>query len=216
MRKQIQVLAFLFSTIFFISCSGGDDSPVSDDDGTPTDPNLPVAYEIGDIGRGGGTVFYVDESNQHGLELSGVVANARWLNNNENPYYIEGLQDGLGTGMENTNKIVAALGSEGTYAAKLCSDFVQGGKDDWYLPSKAELEKIYYLYKYTTDCPDCSIFENLWSSSVKYATNFEGQLIISGVWTTDFGMPASWPEIIIFPDTPYADGGLSVRAVRTF
>lgn len=29
-------------------------------------------------------------------------------------------------------------------------------------------------------------------------------------------MPASWPEIIIFPDTPYADAELSVRAVQVF
>ena len=44
----------------------------------------------------------------------------------------------LGTGMNNTNLIVAAQGS-GSYAAKLCADLVLNGYSDWYLPSLSEL-----------------------------------------------------------------------------
>ena len=53
-------------------------------------------------------------------------------------------------GAANTAAIVAAVGNntdaalEGKpYAAKLCSEAVSGGKDDWHLPSKDESDAIY-------------------------------------------------------------------------
>lgn len=51
-------------------------------------------------------------------------------------------------GAANTTAIVIAVGKnsgfEGKpYAAKLCSEAVAGGKDDWYLPSKEESDAIY-------------------------------------------------------------------------
>jgi hypothetical protein len=49
---------------------------------------------------------------------------------------------GLGSGELNTSLIVNTQGA-GNYAAKLCSDLVLNGFDDWYLPSKDELNKLY-------------------------------------------------------------------------
>jgi hypothetical protein len=51
-------------------------------------------------------------------------------------------------GAANTKAIVTTVGKndgyEGKiYAAKLCSDATNGGKDDWYLPSKDETDAIY-------------------------------------------------------------------------
>jgi hypothetical protein len=51
-------------------------------------------------------------------------------------------------GAGNTTAIVLAVGKnsgyEGKpYAAKLCSEATDGGKDDWYLPSKDESDAIY-------------------------------------------------------------------------
>jgi hypothetical protein len=48
----------------------------------------------------------------------------------------------FGTGNANTQTIVTSQGA-GSYAAKLCSDLVLGGYDDWYLPSKDELFILY-------------------------------------------------------------------------
>ncbi len=48
----------------------------------------------------------------------------------------------IGTGETNTNTIVVSQGA-GNYAAKICQDLVLNGYDDWYLPSKDELNKIY-------------------------------------------------------------------------
>ena len=47
----------------------------------------------------------------------------------------------IGTGLSNTNLIVSVQGA-GIYAAKLCADLGLGGYDDWFLPSREELQKI--------------------------------------------------------------------------
>lgn len=44
-------------------------------------------------------------------------------------------------GEANTELIVSVLG-EGNYPAKLCADLVEGGFDDWYLPSIDEMKAI--------------------------------------------------------------------------
>ncbi len=51
-------------------------------------------------------------------------------------------------GAANTIAIIAAVGKNENYdgkpyAAKLCSEVVMNGKDDWYLPSKDETDAIY-------------------------------------------------------------------------
>ena len=49
---------------------------------------------------------------------------------------------GLGSGKANTNAIVSFQEGSG-YAAKLCHDLTLNGYNDWYLPSKDELNKLY-------------------------------------------------------------------------
>lgn len=51
-------------------------------------------------------------------------------------------------GAANTSAIVLAVGNNSNhegkpYAAKLCSEAKDGGKDDWYLPAKEESDAIY-------------------------------------------------------------------------
>ena len=48
----------------------------------------------------------------------------------------------IGTGEMNTSIIVEKQG-EGEYAAQLCYDLSLGGKSDWFLPSKNELNQMY-------------------------------------------------------------------------
>jgi hypothetical protein len=52
----------------------------------------------------------------------------------------------VGTGQENTAIIVDACGA-GSYAAKICDDLVIGGYDDWFLPSKDEINNMFWELK---------------------------------------------------------------------
>jgi hypothetical protein len=69
----------------------------------------------------------------------------------------------LGTGAANT-AIVSATCEAGT-AARLCADLVLNGYDDWYLPSRDELNKLYLYRNYIGG------FSNSWyqSSSEHFA-----------------------------------------------
>ena len=49
----------------------------------------------------------------------------------------------IGSGLANTNTIIANQGNTGTYAAKICRDYTGGGYTDWYLPTSGELAKLY-------------------------------------------------------------------------
>jgi len=48
----------------------------------------------------------------------------------------------LGTGLSNTKRIINFQGA-GSYAAQVCADLVLNNFDDWYLPSRDELNKLF-------------------------------------------------------------------------
>jgi len=90
----------------------------------------------------GGIIAYIDSTGQHGL----IVATAdqsegiQWYNGS---YLVTGATGtAIGTGLTNTNTIIAAQGS-GSYAASIARDYNGGGYTDWYLPSKDELNQLY-------------------------------------------------------------------------
>ena len=85
----------------------------------------------------GGIIFYLDSTGCHGLvcaptdQAIDVAAVG-----SQYPYLIH---NGIGMGFINTEYSVN-LGGDGIYATKLCYDLSLGGFDDWYLPSKYELD----------------------------------------------------------------------------
>ncbi len=89
----------------------------------------------------GGIVFYVDSTGSHGLvaaptDQSGAIV---WWNGS----YLNTKATGtaVGTGQTNTASIINYQGS-GSYAATLCSQSFNG-YNDWFLPSKDELQLMY-------------------------------------------------------------------------
>jgi TolB-like protein len=116
----------------------------------PSNPATPVvqAYKIGDTGPAGGLIFY-DKGNNNGgwryLEAAPVEAEfqAQWSVNSTR---IEGTQELIGSGKRNTEIIVEKLNKisgEWDTAAQKADDLVFNKFDDWFLPSKAELDQMY-------------------------------------------------------------------------
>lgn len=166
--------------------------------------------KIGDY-FGGGVVFYVDPTGQHGLIAS--LSDQGFIQWNNGVYKITGATgDGVGAGATNTSIIVAAQSNDtpgGNFAAKIAADFsVQEDGftactgsvgevcyGDWYLPSKYELNLLYQLNYTVAGFADNSY----WSS-------------------TEYNLEAAWG--VVFP-TGVLDGFVKeqerkVRAIRAF
>lgn len=89
----------------------------------------------------GGVIFYIDKSNEHGLIVAEQdLGTATW---GCQSLIVGGAdKEEVGFGLENTTAVVNACDEEGI-AAKLCFDLVLDGYDDWFLPSKDELNLLY-------------------------------------------------------------------------
>ncbi|MDR1576454.1 MAG: DUF1566 domain-containing protein [Treponema sp.] len=104
-------------------------------------------YSIGETGPGGGLVFYDKGSYSDGWRyLEAAPASTEWVSKDRGAMgETLGTNTSIGSGKTNTAKFVAKeteLGESDT-AALLCDGLNFGGKDDWFLPSKDELNEIY-------------------------------------------------------------------------
>jgi len=100
---------------------------------------------IGDS-YGGGIIFWLDASGKHGLiaASSDQSTGIQWYNGS---YTNTGaILDAVYAGKANTDRIIANQGT-GSYAAQLCADYSVTVNneyyDDWYLPSRYELNLLY-------------------------------------------------------------------------
>lgn len=144
--------------------SGTGASPINSVTNTTSNVNCSnggaaTVCNVGDIGPGGGIVFYDAGKEEYWgryLEIApqsceGVRYPWRPNGNLKTVYTPQGdqtaaelrvLAKGIGMGKVNTRIITVALGA-GKYAAKYAEDLVCGERDDWFLPSKDELDVAY-------------------------------------------------------------------------
>jgi len=112
-----------------------------------TVPAVP-AYKIGDTGPAGGIIFYDKRNNSGGwryLEVAPVEAEfqARWSIKHT---MVASLQTTIGSGKRNTqliNEKFSQTSGEWDTAAQKCVELNFGGFNDWFLPSKDELDQMY-------------------------------------------------------------------------
>jgi hypothetical protein len=97
--------------------------------------NFDGSYDIGQ-NYGGGIIFYVDGTGQHGL----VAATSDQSTGAEWGCYgtLIGTSTAIGSGQANTTAIVNGCSTAGL-AAQICNDLVLNGYNDWFLPSQDEL-----------------------------------------------------------------------------
>jgi hypothetical protein len=99
----------------------------------------------------GGIVGYIYQPGDNGYvagETHGIIASTADLSSgivwsNSASTVTGSTGTALGTGSTNTTLIVTTIGNSYSYAAKICYDLVQGGYNDWFLPSRDELLKLY-------------------------------------------------------------------------
>ncbi|MBI5540881.1 MAG: DUF1566 domain-containing protein [Bacteroidia bacterium] len=90
---------------------------------------------------GGGIVFWVDHSRQHGLiaSLADLSAGMPWSNIIN--VSIGSTAESTWDGQSNTQAIISQAGHTNS-GALLCTQYIFGGFSDWYLPSVFELRQL--------------------------------------------------------------------------
>jgi hypothetical protein len=145
-----------------------------------------VTYALGDVGPGGGLVFYISGSGlryemapknwNDPTNASAVDPAMSWCNVKTNVTGAMGTA--IGTGAANTLAMDAACTSGAGQAA---ADYAGGGKTDWFLPSLSELNAMCNYSRTWTGTPStagCGGSQNSGFASGSYG------FTTTGVWPT--------------------------------
>ena len=103
-----------------------------------------IIYNLRDTGPAGGLIFYDKGFESDGWRYLEAAPNDQSIIQWYNGSYDEtsAIATSIGTGITNTPLIVSIQGA-GSYAAQLCDDLIIDIYDDWFLPSKYELNYMY-------------------------------------------------------------------------
>jgi Protein of unknown function (DUF1566) len=142
---------------------------------------------------GGGIIFYIDGSGQHGL-ISAPTDQGTVVTWGCYEALIGGTGTAIGTGQANTTLIVNLCSTAGI-AARICDDLVLNGYSDWFLPSQDELNQMYLQRIVIGGFPS-----NVYWSSSEYDAIY--------AWSQAFGYGS---QVI-----HHKNGTYYVRAVRAF
>jgi hypothetical protein len=145
---------------------------------------------LGDTGPGGGIIFYYNansftmtDTGQTCYYLEAArsdLGSLAWASSDFTSTNIPGtVEKGIGTGRKNTALILAT--DVNAPAAKACSEYRGGGKDDWFLPGIDELNQLHINRAIVGNLLEDS-YSWYWSSSQATAANK-----YDCAWLRDFG-----------------------------
>jgi hypothetical protein len=171
---------------------------------------VPSYYKIGGRGPAGGFVFYVTDGGLHGLEAAPVdQTSSAWGCDGED---VSGAAyTDIGTGAQNTEAIVSFGCTVGSPDAALAATgYELNGYDDWFLPSKDELNMMYHELA-DTDNNETNSGVGDDGNPGGFASNYywsSSQFGSSGAWVQRFGWGLQYDYD--------KDDAYRVRAVRAF
>jgi len=166
-------------------------------------------YTVGDTGHAGGIIFYDSGAVINGFRYLEAAPESTEVTAQWGAYEINvsGTQTAVGTGKQNTALIVAALNQAGEKgrASQICDVMVYNEFDDWFLPSRDELDLMYENLK----VKGLGGFSNTdyWSSSQADNSLYREYY----AWSQNFNTSSYG-----FKDYKYKNITKSVRAVRAF
>ena len=166
-----------------------------------------TVYAIGDTGPAGGLVFYDKGFYSDGwryLEAAPSDFGKTYVFGYYRPESINsavGTALAIGSGKLNTERLREYMdmdgkaysdrsGEEGEeYAARKCFDYSYGGYDDWFLPSKDELNLMYSNLHEKGLGSFAHDFDGYWSSSECNADDAWGLAFYDGCWNGNYRRP---------------------------
>jgi hypothetical protein len=148
-------------------------------------PETEQLYSIGELGPAKGIVFYDkgEYSNDwRYLEMAPVETQVplQW---GAFEHFVSNTSSEIGMGLQNTENIVASLEvlEEKGRAAQYCSELVVNGYSDWFLPSKNELDQIYWQLAFKDPSKFLGTGYGYWSSTEFDEEKAWGQGFSAGV-----------------------------------
>jgi hypothetical protein len=194
MKTQMKTGIVALLLLSAISCTKSINSPSPISEQALDNSEATAAFHIGQSYHGG-IIFYIDGTGQHGLiaATSDQGTGIAW--NNGRNIFIGANNTAVGAGEANTEAIISAQGNTGNYAALLCANYTSGGYNNWYLPSRDELN---ILYRKRNVVGGFSA-TNYWSSS---------EVTQGKAWDEEFGGGYKFKDSKSFT--------LNVRAISSF
>ncbi|MEH6747840.1 MAG: DUF1566 domain-containing protein [Maribacter arcticus] len=190
--------------------------PCSDE--VDEDDSVFFTFSIGQSLKGG-IVFYIADTPTD-LNGDGVLNNVlvcaiedqgitEW--GYSSPLKEAGTGETIGTGSANTDAIIKSIKSQETYAAGLARGYKGGGYNDWFLPSKDELDEMHKNKEdINTTATDNGGTDFVNVSYTRYWSSTEYSVFPAGnAWTQFFASSSDAAG-------SYKGEELNVRAVRAF
>jgi hypothetical protein len=171
-----------------------------------------VSYAIGDTGPGGGVVFYDAGSTLSWgryLEVATTSSSPAWTDVmsawSGNTNTIVGTSTAIGTGYANTLAMVAQS-NQVNRAGTRTRSYSGGGKSDWFLPSKDELNQLWINRSYVSGIDPVAQGLSAYRVSSSETTLYPATNVFATFWPN--GNQGSSGE--------GKSGNLTVRPIRAF
>lgn len=180
---------------------------------------------LGDLGPGGGVVFF-DAGSQRSwgryleaapsaTEAVGLPWKRLTVNDRSKPMYVNNSRrtaklarvwaKRIGMGQRNTTRILQVYG-RGNYAARYAANLIVNGEDDWFLPSQDELALL-YTFMHKAVPPIDPLKQSFYWSSSEY--DFDN------TWTVNFKDGQMFDRLKFTVPKPGVKA-IRVRAIRAF